>query len=227
MLINDKVSAAKPFVSKTVYCIDNVSIKADVADIVSYVIKLGVLDVISCYEVQPRRSRWQRINNIVPTDRKAFRLCIPREDCNKILNEDAWPAHVSITAWRFNKKSTDLGSDHDSVDTRKVNSDMQYRSTRQLPPSATTTTTTTTGEQASAAAVSDASVCGQPSSLVSTDTANLTFHVKSAKPFVSSSPVHGVDLTESRPTEIIEEADNSLDMDLTIITQDGSKSHCS
>lgn len=146
-----------------------------------------------------------------------------------ILNEDAWPAHVSITAWRFNKKSTDPGSDHDYVDTRKVNSDMQYRSTRQLPPSATTTTTTSTGvpAAAAAAAASDASVSGQPSSLVSTDTANLTFNVKSAKPFVSSSPVHSVDLTESRPTEIIEEADNSLDMDLTIITQDGNKSHCS
>jgi hypothetical protein len=225
-LISDNVSAAKAFVGKSIYCIDNVSIKANVVDIVSYVNRLGVLDVISCYEVQPRRSRWQRINNIVPIDRKAFRLCIPREDCDLILNEDAWPAHVSITAWRFNKKSTDPVSDHDSVDTRKVNSDMQYRSTHQLLHAATTTTTTTTGEPAAAAA-SDGNVSGQPSSLVSTDSANLTFNVKSAKPLVSSSPVHSGDLTESRPTEIIEEADNSLDMDLTIITQDGSNSHSS
>jgi hypothetical protein len=50
-MINDNVSAAKPFVGKTVYCVDNVSIKANVADIVSYVNKIGVLDVISCYEV--------------------------------------------------------------------------------------------------------------------------------------------------------------------------------
>jgi hypothetical protein len=224
MLVNDNVSAAKPFVGKTVYCIDNISIKADVDDIVSYVHNLGVLDVISCFEVQPRRSRWQRINNIVPTDRKAFRLCIPREDCDKILNEDAWPAHVSITAWRFSKKSTDPSSDHYSGDAQRVNSDMLYRSTRQLPPAATTAY----GEPAAAAAAAiDRNVSGQPSSLVSTESVNLASSVKSVKPRGSSSPVFNADLTESRPIVSIEEADKSIDMDLTIITDDGCKYHSS
>ena len=97
------VMAAKPFIGKAVFCIDNVARIASEDDVTRFVTKLGVT-VLSCHRVQPRRSRWQREQKIVPDDRSAFRLCIPREESGKMLNADAWPEHVAITAWRFGKK---------------------------------------------------------------------------------------------------------------------------
>jgi len=34
---------------------------------------------------------------------RTFRLCIPRDDCNKLLNAGMWPEHISISRWIFNK----------------------------------------------------------------------------------------------------------------------------
>lgn len=94
--------AAKPYVGKAVFCVDNVSIESKVPDIVDFIKTIGV-DVLSCYQVKPRRSQWQRSQGIIPGDRKAFRVCIPREETSKLLDVDAWPAHIAITAWRFIK----------------------------------------------------------------------------------------------------------------------------
>jgi hypothetical protein len=98
----DRVIAAKPFIGKAVFCIDNVSVNADVPDIVDLIKTIGV-NVLSCFQVKPRRSQWQRSQGIVPEDRKAFRICIPREETSKLLDVEAWPAHIAITAWRFIK----------------------------------------------------------------------------------------------------------------------------
>ena len=70
-----------------------------------FVSRLGVT-VLSCHQVEPRRSQWQRLQGIKIKDRKAFRLCVPREESDRMLNADAWPAHIAITAWRFGKKKT-------------------------------------------------------------------------------------------------------------------------
>ena len=66
------------------------------------------ISVISCNAVKPRRSAWQRQRGIIPDDRAAFRVCIAREDSDKLLSEDLWPAHVCVSSWHFIK--------HDNAD---------------------------------------------------------------------------------------------------------------
>jgi hypothetical protein len=73
-------------------------------DITDFVKSLAVR-VESCFEVQTRRPFWQRMANIVP-DRKAFRLCVNRDDCDKLLIADCWPSDVTISAWRFKPKAS-------------------------------------------------------------------------------------------------------------------------
>ena len=61
------------------------------------------VNVITCYKVKLRRSPWQRQVGITPADRSTFRLCVAREDVDKLLNDEMWPAHISVTAWTFLK----------------------------------------------------------------------------------------------------------------------------
>ena len=87
------------------FCIDNVSVDATENDIKQFVFGNGIT-VISCFEVKPRRSRYQRLNDIAITDRKSFRLCVPREQVKQLLNPDIWPSSISISSWIFSKKQT-------------------------------------------------------------------------------------------------------------------------
>jgi len=64
------------------------------------------IDVLGCYSVKPRRSPYQRIHGIEPQDRKAFRLCIPREDSARLLDPKKWPAHICVSHWIFKKKNS-------------------------------------------------------------------------------------------------------------------------
>ena len=93
-----KLSAAKPYVGKAVYCIDNVSVSTTANDLRQFVVKNGI-SVLSCFEVIPRRSQRMKLAGIVPTDRKAFRLCIASEDVNKLLNCELWPVHITVSKW--------------------------------------------------------------------------------------------------------------------------------
>jgi len=105
------IAAAKPYISKKFFCIDNVAINSTVEDITQFVKKLGVT-VLSCYSADPRRTRWQVKHGIMPTDRKTYRLCVPREECQRLINADEWPAHIAITPWQFwksKKKRDDAG----------------------------------------------------------------------------------------------------------------------
>jgi hypothetical protein len=99
----DKFHAAKPYIGKAVYCIDNVFTDATEDDMRLFVTNNGIT-VLSCHAVMPRRSRYQRLAGIVPTDRNSFRLCIPREQKDQLLNPDLWPAKISISSWIFTKK---------------------------------------------------------------------------------------------------------------------------
>ena len=97
-----RVTAAKPYIGKAVFCVDNVALSVSVDDIVEFVLSLGVT-VLFCFLVKPRRTRWQQEKDIFPV-RNTFRLCVPREEIDKLLIADAWPDHVAITEWRFLKK---------------------------------------------------------------------------------------------------------------------------
>ena len=95
------ISAAKVIRQKAVLCVDNVSTDYTADNVRAFVGHMGI-NVISCFEVQPRKRR--NINY----SRKAFRLCIFRDDRERLLDEDAWPDSVVVSDWFF--KSSNEGA---------------------------------------------------------------------------------------------------------------------
>jgi len=81
-----------------VYCVDNVSMSYNADDIKSFVTGMAV-DVISCFEVKPRRRRSDDDDDAVT--RKAFRLCVNAADCQRLLDPCKWPDSVMIYEWFF------------------------------------------------------------------------------------------------------------------------------
>jgi hypothetical protein len=98
------VAAAKPLIAKEVFCIDNVDITLNVDDIIQFVKAMDVR-VISCYETRPRRTMKERRENEFPADRKAFRLCIVKEDRRNLLVDDNWPTNITVSSWFFKGQS--------------------------------------------------------------------------------------------------------------------------
>ena len=70
------VAAAKQIFKKSVFLVDNVAVSHNADDIRSFVSSMAI-NVISCFEVKPRRRRDEK-GDI--DDRKAFRLCIRADD---------------------------------------------------------------------------------------------------------------------------------------------------
>ena len=103
-----RVQAASQPLWKAVYCVDNIATTVTETDLKDFVTGLGV-QVVSCFEVRPRRAPWQVRRNIVPDSRKTFRLCIRRQDDKKLLNAASWPSDISISKWFF-KSSTSAGT---------------------------------------------------------------------------------------------------------------------
>ena len=93
-----KFAAAQPIVKKAVFCVDNVDLAMDVNCLTDFVSRQLKVRVLTCFQTNPRRRRNdpQQI-----TDRKAFRLCINNEDCDKFLDESKWPRSIVISAWYF------------------------------------------------------------------------------------------------------------------------------
>ena len=102
-----RLTATKPLYGKAVFCIDNLHKDITVPDLEQYVKGIGVR-VLGCDETKPRRSYRQKVNNVVPDDRKAFRLCINKADTKLLLNPSKWPADVSVSAWFFRKKDDNI-----------------------------------------------------------------------------------------------------------------------
>jgi hypothetical protein len=91
-----------------VYCVDNVGMATGENELVEFVSSLGVR-VITCHEVKPRQSAWQRKKKISPSNR-AFRLCINRADNNLFLQENVWPSDILISKWYFANKADGDGT---------------------------------------------------------------------------------------------------------------------
>ena len=89
--------------AKSVFCVDNLDCSVDIDDLTSFVSSLGV-NIVSCYDAKTRRSAQQKRSNFVPDDRKAFRLCIVKNDEPLLLNADLWPSDVTISRWFFKPK---------------------------------------------------------------------------------------------------------------------------
>jgi len=82
-----------------------VNTDCNVDDIKAFVNNLSV-EVVTCYEVRPRRFRHEAIN-AAGNDRKAFRLCIHADDRLRLLNESVWPDSVTISDWFFKPRTGD------------------------------------------------------------------------------------------------------------------------
>jgi len=95
------IAAAQP-IKKSVFCIDNVSPTYSVDDVCNFVSNMSV-DVISCFEVKPRKRRSDNGDN--PVCRKAFRLCINCNDRDQLLEASKWPANVVIYDYFFKSKN--------------------------------------------------------------------------------------------------------------------------
>jgi len=102
-VIGVQIEAARPNIGKATFYIDNVSTSATAESMARFVAAMDI-DVLGCYKADPRRTIWQRQHGISPDDRKAFRICIPKEDCERFLDPQKWPAHIAVSQWRFKKK---------------------------------------------------------------------------------------------------------------------------
>ena len=98
---NIPIKAAKQIIKKSIFCIDNVDLSVS-ADTLSDYIKTKKIDVMSVYEVNPRRRR----NETTVTDRRAFRVCIAHSDQDKLLDESTWPSSVIISDWYHKPRAT-------------------------------------------------------------------------------------------------------------------------
>ena len=98
-----RLTAAKPLYGKAMFCVDNVSNDVTVDDLQQFVRRMGVR-VIECNTTNPRRTRRQKANDIIPDDHRAFFLCINKANIKLLLDPSKWPADVSVSAWFFKKK---------------------------------------------------------------------------------------------------------------------------
>ena len=65
------------------------------------------VNMISCFEVKPRRRYNEDVSNV---NRKAFRVCVYEDDCTQFLNPDAWPHSVKILEWFLKRKPDGTGN---------------------------------------------------------------------------------------------------------------------
>jgi hypothetical protein len=105
------IAAARPL--KSIFCVDNVSPAYGVNELCEFLNSIGVW-VLSCFEVAPRFSRWQREQFLkqqrkgdVSPIRRAFRVCICKADIKLFLKAEAWPNDITISKWFFAKDAND------------------------------------------------------------------------------------------------------------------------
>ena len=93
-----RVSAAasyppNTYVERSVFYIDNAAPTSSVSDIRDLASRMDVR-VLSCYEMKPRR---RPMDSVLAINRKAFRLCIHREDCGPLLD----PQNITMSELFF------------------------------------------------------------------------------------------------------------------------------
>ena len=109
------VAAAKQIFKKSVFLIDNVSTAHNADDIRSFVSSMSI-NVISCFEVRPRRRRNEEEGDT--DDRKAFRLCIRADDQDRLLDPSKWPNSIAISQWFFKPRQEAANNKQPRLDRR-------------------------------------------------------------------------------------------------------------
>ena len=102
--VSSSIIAAKRLekkVPRVVLYVDNLSKDCSENDLVTFVTSLTVT-VFTCYKVVPRH----RYGTEPDESRSAFRLCVAKDDLNKVINPTVWPESVVIAEWVHKKEST-------------------------------------------------------------------------------------------------------------------------
>ena len=96
------ISAAEITRKKFVYCVDNVNMSGSVEKMKEFISRLSV-NAVSCFEVKTRRRFNEDERNL---NRRAVRVCILEDDCNRFLNP------VRISEW-FTKRNSRMPESND------------------------------------------------------------------------------------------------------------------
>jgi len=105
-IVNKIVIAAAPMYRKAVFCVDNVSVNVTAEDMEAYVNQLDI-QVITVHKVQPRLTRRERNEGINSSEvnRRAFRVCINKDDASKMTDPSNWSNSVAVSAWFFKPRN--------------------------------------------------------------------------------------------------------------------------
>jgi len=87
------VAANKLRKRKSIFCVDNVNTSCTAEDMISFITAMAI-EVVSCFEVKPRRRRNDSASSV---NRKAFRIGIYSDDVDRFLNADMWPDSITIS----------------------------------------------------------------------------------------------------------------------------------
>jgi len=98
--------AAKPLFGKASYIIDNVNPDMPTDEMEEFIKKKLRVRLLKINTTNPRRTGYEIRNNIKPTDRKAFYVCINKADVDLLTRGGAWRDDVYIDEWKFKIKTT-------------------------------------------------------------------------------------------------------------------------
>jgi len=101
---DSKVIAADPIVRKAVFIVDNVTTGVSPEDIREHAERRGI-HVVTVHQVDTRRTPREVREGIdqeaLKETRLAFRVCVDREDIDKMFTEKNWDRGVIVDKWKF------------------------------------------------------------------------------------------------------------------------------
>ena len=102
---------------KSIFCVDNVNMSCTAEDMISFITAMPI-EVVSCFEVKPRRRRNDSASSV---NRKAFRIGIYSDDVDRFLNADMRPDSITISEWFFKPPSADTDNSRQQQQQKRIN----------------------------------------------------------------------------------------------------------
>lgn len=88
------------FTKKAVFYVGNVNKAVTVDQMRAFVTGLSV-EILSLFEAKPRQPRRFFSADSLVDCTTAFRLCINKDHCDRLLDDTKWPAFISVSEWSF------------------------------------------------------------------------------------------------------------------------------
>ena len=88
------------FTKKAVFYIGNVNKDVTVDQMHAFVTGLSV-EILSLFATRPRQPRRYISDSSKTVDTAAFRLCINKDHCSRLLDDTQWPAYIVVSEWFF------------------------------------------------------------------------------------------------------------------------------